>query len=107
MRQSAVLVLPSRRETFGSVLVEALACGTPVVASRCGGPEDIVTPEVGRLVEPEDEHALAAAIEQVLDDAAAYEPVRLREYALEHFAWPRIAGRIAELYGEILAERGA
>src|SRR5262249_62336963 len=47
MQESALLVLPSRRESFGSVLVEALACGTPVVATRCGGPEDIVNDSVG------------------------------------------------------------
>lgn len=40
MRRSAVLVVQSRRETFSAVTAEAIACGTPVVATRCGGPEE-------------------------------------------------------------------
>src|SRR5262249_39107193 len=58
MQDSALLVLPSRRESLGMVLAEALACGTPVVSTRCGGPEDIVTDEVGVLVPTEDPEAL-------------------------------------------------
>ena len=71
MRESAVLVLPSRRESFGSVLVEALACGTPVVATSCGGPEDIVTDAVGRLVPVENAEALAGATGGRAVDAGA------------------------------------
>ena len=58
MRRSALLVVPSRRETFSAVTAEAIASGTPVVATRCGGPEDIITPENGRLVPPEDPEAM-------------------------------------------------
>ncbi len=103
VRKSALLVLPSRSETFGAVLVEALACGTPVVATRCGGPEDIVTDEVGRLVQKEDPKALQAGIEAVLDTPEAYPVERLRRYALDGFAWERVATRTMELYERAVA----
>lgn len=64
MRRSDLFVLPSRFETFGVVVIEALASGTPVVATRCGGPESIITDlSQGVLVPPEDPDAFADAIE--------------------------------------------
>ncbi len=102
MRESSLLVLPSRRETFGAVLVEALASGIPVVATRCGGPEDIVTEEVGALVPPGDAAALADAMEKMLSEPARYDPSRLRRYALDRFSWERIASDTVALYREAL-----
>jgi glycosyltransferase involved in cell wall biosynthesis len=102
MRESAVLVLPSRRESLGVVLMEALACGTPVVATRCGGPEDIVTPQVGVLVPPEDPEALARGIAHVLDHPADYDPACLRRYVLERFGLDSVSRRLAALYAEAL-----
>jgi glycosyltransferase involved in cell wall biosynthesis len=105
MRRSALLVLPSRSESFGSVLVEALACGTPVVATRCGGPEDIVADEVGVLVSKEDPEALAAALEHVLATRGSYDRARLRAHAVRHFSWDGIAGQYAQLYQDVLGQR--
>ena len=105
MQESAVLVLPSRKESLGMVLIEALACGTPVVATRCGGPEDIVNDQVGVLVPPEDPASLANAIEEVIDHRDHYEPKFLRDYALERFSWERITERYLDLYREAAAER--
>lgn len=100
MQQSAALVLPSRRESFGMVLAEALACGTPVVSTRCGGPEDIVASDVGVLVPPEDPLALADGIERVLSSGQRYQPRRLREHAVENFGFASVATRLAVLYQE-------
>lgn len=102
MRRSALLVSSSRRETFSTVLVEALASGTPVVATRCGGPEDIITDAVGHLVPPEDPEALAEGIIDILDHRDQYSPSRLRAYTEEHFSWPEIARRNVALYEETL-----
>lgn len=67
-----VLVLPSRQEPFGTVVAEAMAAGTPVVASRVDGLPELVTDGVnGALVEPGDPAALAAAILRVLDERQA------------------------------------
>jgi glycosyltransferase involved in cell wall biosynthesis len=98
MAESAVVVLPSRRESFGAVLIEALACGTPVVATRCGGPEEIVTPDVGKLVPTEDPPALAAALLDVLEHAEAYDPQALRRYALTRFGPATVGQQIATRY---------
>jgi glycosyltransferase involved in cell wall biosynthesis len=102
MQDSAVLVLPSRRESLGMVLAEALACGTPVVATRCGGPEDFVTDEVGLLVPPEDPEALAGGIEHVLARREHYAAQRLRAYALDRFGFDAVGRRLAALYHEVL-----
>lgn len=67
MRHLDVLVLPSRAEPFGTVLAEAMNAGTPVVATRVGGLEEVVHDGVtGRLVAPGDPEALAAAVNEVL-----------------------------------------
>jgi glycosyltransferase involved in cell wall biosynthesis len=107
MRESSVLVLPSRAESFGCVLIEALACGTPVVATRCGGPEDIVHDGVGRLVPTEDPPSLAAAIDEVLDRREEFEASRLRGFALEKFSWDSVAERTVSLYHEALGRRAS
>jgi glycosyltransferase involved in cell wall biosynthesis len=98
LQTSDVLVLPSRAESLGMVLVEALACGTPVVATRCGGPEDIVTDRVGELVAPEDPSALAMAIGRVLDREGWYDPAELRAHALRQFGIDGVIERIVDLY---------
>jgi len=72
--ESTVLVLPSRSEGMGRVLIEAFCRGRPAVASRVGGIPDLVEDGVnGLLVEPEDPDALAAALVRVLEDRALAE----------------------------------
>ncbi len=73
-----VLLHTADREPFGLVLVEALAAGRPVVAPAAGGPLEIVTPRCGRLYEPGDAQAGAAALLAVLADAAAPAAARAR-----------------------------
>jgi glycosyltransferase involved in cell wall biosynthesis len=70
MHGCEMLVLPSRMEPFGIVLIEAMACRTPVVATNVGGiPEIIEHERTGILAEPENPQALTVAIRRLLDDA--------------------------------------
>jgi Glycosyltransferase len=102
MRRSSVVVLPSRRETFGVVLAESLACGTPVVATRCGGPEDIVDDDVGVLVEPGDPCALANGIRTVLSRHSNYDPARLRNHSLTRFGTEVVSHQLEMVYRNAL-----
>jgi teichuronic acid biosynthesis glycosyltransferase TuaC len=103
MRSSAVLVVPARRESFSAVAIEALASGTPVVATRCGGPEEILTDDLGRLVPTEDPAALAAALEDVMHNRRRFDPARLRESAVRRFGLAATKTRLVSLYEAVLA----
>ena len=63
-----LLVLPSFSESFGLVLIEALSCGKPVIGSNVGGIKEIITEDVGLLIDPNDPTDLANAIDRVLSD---------------------------------------
>ncbi len=102
MNACDVLVLPSLSEGFGVVLIEAMACGKPVIATTCGGPEDIVNPDNGILVPPGDEAALSRALREVLNGRHYFAPQKIREYAVEEYAYDRIASRILEVYRQVL-----
>ena len=94
-----MLVVPSRRETFSLVTAEALASGTPVVATRCGGPEEILTEETGQLTEVDDAAALAIAIESMLH--RPYDRAALRRYAVDRFGSAAAAERLGRLYERV------
>jgi glycosyltransferase involved in cell wall biosynthesis len=98
--RAAAFVLPSRWEGFASVLVEAMACGTPVVAADCEyGPREILRDsEAGLLVRAGDTESLTAAIRQVLTDPALARElaVRGRRRALD-FDAPVVARHYADL----------
>jgi len=109
---AAVFVCPSIYEPFGLVILEAMACETPVVASRVGGiPEIVVEGETGYLVDfdPADldgfTSALADRIEKLLKDptlAARMGKVG-RERVVRHFGWPAIASKTVQLYKTLVA----
>lgn len=102
MAAADIFVLPSFYDSFGIVLIEAMACGVPVVATRCGGPEDLVDAEVGRLVAVGDAAGLAAAIEEVLEDYGSFDREALRRRAEEHYDYRQVAARTFALYQHIL-----
>jgi glycosyltransferase involved in cell wall biosynthesis len=99
------LVLPSVAEAFGLVLIEAMACGLPVIASRTHGPAAIVAEgKTGWLIPPDDEDALVDAL---LAAANGQQERRARgrraHTESRQYGWARIAPRFAALYEELLA----
>jgi glycosyltransferase involved in cell wall biosynthesis len=98
LRNAHAFVLPSHQETFGVVVIEAMATGLPVVATRCGGPEDIVTEETGRLVPTTDPKALTAALQSMRAHWSAYDPTRIREYVLDRYGPEPFVQRTRSFY---------
>jgi teichuronic acid biosynthesis glycosyltransferase TuaC len=102
MQSADCFVLSSRCETFGVVLIEALACGLPVIATTCGGPECIVEKPDGLLIPPNDVPALAHAMRQVRLTANDYQPTTLRRRCLARFGEQTVARQIVEIYARVV-----
>ncbi|MFD3313145.1 glycogen synthase [Streptomyces sp. NPDC058694] len=109
LTHAAVFVCPSVYEPLGIVNLEAMACGTAVVASRVGGiPEVVADGETGLLVSVEDdfETRLARALDSLLADPQAARRMGEagRERAVREFGWDAVARRTVQLYEEILKQ---
>lgn len=91
-------VLASYAETFGIVFIEAMATGMPAIGTICGGPEDIITPESGYLIQPGDVKALAEKMCLLYNHYEEFDKERIRQSIAERFDF-RLAGQqLKEIY---------
>lgn len=97
-------VLSSRQESLGVVLLEAIACGKPIIATRCGGPEVIVNEKNGVLVDVDDVQGLAQAMQQMIAEYDKYNPSIIRKDFEERFSRPVVANQIMNVYKDAIAE---
>lgn len=102
LSSASLLVHPSPRETFGMTTLEALASGTPVVATRSGGISGVLEDDrLGELVPPQDSRALARAVLRALERRDSFDPATLRE-AVQPFSATEVGGRLADLYTSLV-----
>jgi glycosyltransferase involved in cell wall biosynthesis len=103
-----VCVVPSHYEPFGLVAIEAMACGTPVVASDVGGLQFTVVPEqTGLLAPAKDEVAFATAIDRILSNPDWRNQLGqcARKRVEEKFSWDGVAHQLSDLYTKLLEEK--
>jgi glycosyltransferase involved in cell wall biosynthesis len=103
-----LLVLPSVREQFGAVIVEAMACGLPAVAVDAYGPAEIIdSGETGWLVPPDDERALADALVEAVNgaDERRRRGARAYDVARGRYSWPALADGLAHVYADVAQGR--
>ncbi len=97
-----LFVLCSRNESFGIVLIEALACGIPAIATKCGGPEEIMSSVCGLLIENNNSESLYQALKQMHQDISAYDRHCIRTYALDHFGKAQFIKRVSQYFNDLL-----
>lgn len=101
-RSACAFVLPSRYETFGVVYAEAMSMGLPVIATRCGGPEDFMNSSTGYMVSPDDVSGLTDVIIKMADNWSSFDRAEIAAHAERRFSPEVIAGQLTEVYGTVI-----
>ncbi len=103
LQKSDYFALSSNFETFGVVLIEAMACGLPVLSTACGGPQSIITDTALGLLSPVgDEVAFAEKLREITQKK--YNPEYIRKYAIDNFSYETLSKRLIEIYKDILQQ---
>ena len=104
MKQADFLVLPSLWETQAVVLLEAMATGLPVIASSVGGIPEIVKPECGLLVQPENVEDIAIKIDYMLSHIGNYSSLKISQYAQDKFSYHAVGQLFSDIYKKVIEE---
>lgn len=97
-----VSTVPSRSEAFGLVAIEALACGVPVIGTNEGGIKDIITEDVGMLVEVDDHVTLAEDIKKILSKEKVFNRENVAEYAKNKYSQDTLIKELIDLYHDCM-----
>lgn len=105
MQESDCFVLASESETFGVVYIEAMAAGLPVIATKCGGPEDFINDTNGILVDTDNIDKLASALVQMRSTSSKYDHKAISKEAHAHFSPSSIAQQLQDIYSDNLQNK--
>jgi len=100
MQEHHALISTSRIETFGLAILEMLSQGRPVVATRCGGPEEFVTPDCGILVAKESPGETTRAMKKIMENYDAYSPKKISRHAREGFGSRSFYNKMKQIFNE-------
>lgn len=103
LKSSDVFILSSTFETFGIVIIEAMATGLPVICTKCFGPEDIVSPETGILIPSKSPKELTNAIELMYENYKKFNAKKIRNIVVEKYTEKVIAERLKSIYQSIVS----
>lgn len=98
MRTCDVFVLSSLYETFGVVVIEAMACGKPVIATKCGGPEAIVNDKNGLLIEANNVGQFADAMNWITSHMNQYDASAIKDDCFSRFGSKAVGRQLIYLY---------
>lgn len=98
---SDCFVLSSRLETFAIVVIEAMAKGLPIIATRSGGPETFLRPDHGILIDKENTEQLACAMKEMVEHHSQYDADSIRAFCYSHFSQDVIAEKIIDVYRQV------
>lgn len=102
MGNSDCFVLPSMYETFGVVYIEALACGVPIIATKCGGPEDFFNENLGYMINVGKLNELYDAMEKIINNNSKFNGNEISEYIKNRFSRKVIVKELENVYNLIV-----
>jgi glycosyltransferase involved in cell wall biosynthesis len=100
-QEGDAFVLASHSETFGVVFIEAMATGLPVIATSCGGPNDIVTENAGYLIPVDDRQALVSALQAMRNNAYNFNSLEISRNCIEKYSPETVGRQIIEAYASV------
>ena len=101
MHRADIFILTSKKETFGVVLIEALAVGLPCISTRSGGPEGIISNETLGLICDHNSEDLGLAI--ITASKKKYDPVKIRQHVVSKYSSAVVANKITNVYNDVLS----
>lgn len=102
MGNSDCFVLPSMYETFGVVYIEALACGVPIIATKCGGPEDFFNNKLGYMIDVDNLEQLYNSMEKILNNKVKFNSNEISDYIKNKFSRKVIVSQLENVYNLIV-----